>query len=146
MNGVGSCIHNLGRIAYRLGDLDTARELQLRSLDTMREVGARHGVPDALQALAEIACSRGNLPEAQSFFIESCARRRAMSDTGWQYAAALLRLGDVTLELAEVDAAKGYYRESLALFENLRDVESCKQVRERLESTSLSGDVYAHTS
>ena len=133
MNGVGACIHNLGRIAYRLGDLDAARALQLQSLATMREVGAPHGVPDALQALAEIGYSQGNLPEARAFLVEACAGRRAMSETGWQLAYALLRLGDVTLELAETEAAEGYFRESLALFEKMGHVEGCGWARERLE-------------
>ena len=56
-----------------------------------------------------------------------------MSDTGWQHASALLRLGDVTLELAEVEAAEGYYRESLALFEKDSHAGGCEQARVRLE-------------
>jgi predicted ATPase/class 3 adenylate cyclase len=133
MNGAGACIHNLGRIAYHLGDLDGARALQLQSLETMREVGAPHGIPDALQALAEIAYSQGNLPEARAFLIEACAGRRSMSETSWQLAYVLLRLGDVTLELAEVEAAEGYFRESLALFEKLGHAEGRERARGRLE-------------
>ena len=133
MNGAGACIHNLGRIAYCLGDLDAARALQFQSLATMREVGAPHGVPDAMQALAEIAYRQGNLPEAQSFFSEACARRSARSETSWQHAYALLRVGDVTLELAELEAAEGYYQQSLALFEKMGNAEGCEWVRGRLE-------------
>jgi tetratricopeptide (TPR) repeat protein len=133
MNGAGFCEHNLGRMAYHLGELDAARELQLRSMETMREVGSPHGIPDALQALAEIAYNQGNLPEAKSFLIEACARRRAMSDTCWQHAFALLRLGDLSLELKEIEAARGYYRESLALFEQIGHAEGCEQARLALQ-------------
>ncbi|MBN1876458.1 MAG: tetratricopeptide repeat protein [Anaerolineae bacterium] len=115
--GVAYCIHNVGRILYQLGEVDTARQLQLQSLTSLRDVGALHGIPDVLQTLAVIAHDRGNLQEAKSLLLEASTTRRAIGEVKSELASTLLHLGKVALELAEIEAAQGYFSESLALFE-----------------------------
>jgi tetratricopeptide (TPR) repeat protein len=133
LNGAAFCIYNLGRVAYRLGELDAARQLQIQSTETLRTVGASHGIPDALQALAEIAYRQGERAEARALLTEACATRRTIGEVGPPLAWALLRLGDLELELAESAAAQEHLAESLALFEALGDAEGRARASARLQ-------------
>jgi predicted ATPase/DNA-binding SARP family transcriptional activator len=128
VNGAAYCTYNVGRMAYWLGDWEIARQLQLQSLTLLREIGAVHGRPEALAALAQIACDEGALAEARDFLSEACATYRAMGAVGQPLAFALLRLGNLCLELADVEAARGYLEESLALFEQFGPPEGREQV------------------
>ncbi len=126
LNGAAHCIHDLGRIAFKLGELDKARLLYEQSLASLRDIGAPHGIPDALQALAEIAYVEGDRVKAKSLLMEACTTHRMIGELGWLLAFALLRLGNLCLELAEREAARSYIEESLDLFTEIGHEEGCE--------------------
>ena len=69
--GEAAYVAELGRVAWRRGDLELARRLLEESLQKFRQLGEKLGGAEALQSLGDVAASSGHTELAQSYYEES---------------------------------------------------------------------------
>ncbi|MEE8523830.1 MAG: CHAT domain-containing tetratricopeptide repeat protein [Thermoanaerobaculia bacterium] len=99
--------------AYRLhGSLEQAQELHQQALRLAREVDHRHGQAKALQGLALVANSRGELDRALSFFRQA---QEIFDHLGRADSAAsvLHNIGKLLIQLDEPEAALDHLQRAL---------------------------------
>ena len=84
----------LGEAYLQSGDLERARELATRGLETTRESGHRYATGEASRALGQIAQARGELAEAETHLLAALDAFTAIE--------ARVEIGRTRLALAEL--------------------------------------------
>ena len=105
--------HNLGIVAYELGDFDEAARVEGQALATARRVNSGFGVPYTLVSLGDVERARGNHAAAVASYQEGLELFRAMGYTSG-IVQALNGLGRTAWARGGAGSALGFYRRSLA--------------------------------
>ena len=113
--------NNLGDLALaQEGGLDRA-EAFFRKAQSLREsIGDQNGLVYTLMGLASVSQARGDLDRAEGLarqFLEQARRTRLRP----MEALALYNLGELNRAAVHYEAARGFYRQSLALHQELKD-------------------------
>jgi tetratricopeptide (TPR) repeat protein len=113
--------NNLGDLALaQEGGLDRA-EAFFRKAQALREaIGDQNGLAYTLMGLASVAQARGDLDRAEGLvrqFLEQARKTRLQP----MEALAIYNLGELSRTAAKYEAARGFYRQSLALHQELND-------------------------
>ncbi len=111
---------NLGLVAWKQGEFDTAESYFEESIALKRKLGDRHGEAKSLNNLGLVARKRGEMEAAESYYKESLALKRELGDRHGE-AKSLNNLGLVARKRGKSEVAETYYRESLALKRELGD-------------------------
>jgi tetratricopeptide (TPR) repeat protein len=124
--------NNLGDLALaQEGGLDRA-EAFFREAQALREsIGDQNGLAYSLMGLATVAQARGNLDRAEELerqFLDQ-ARKTQLRP---MEALAHYNLGEINRAAGRFETARGFYRQSLALHQELKDA--------LMESHSLAGE------
>jgi tetratricopeptide (TPR) repeat protein/predicted transcriptional regulator len=110
----------LGAVARKRGDLETATEYHERSLTLRRQIDDRHGEPVALKNLGSVAYKRGDLEAAEDYCEESLTLFRDIGDHHGEAMTELL-LGNIAIDRDDRGVAEERYEESLAGFREVGD-------------------------
>lgn len=113
--------NNLGDLALAQdGGLDRA-ETFYRKAQTLRDaIGDQNGLAYTLMGLASVSQARGELDRAEDLerqFLEQARKTRLRP----MEALALYNLGELNRTAIKYEAARGFYRQSLALHQELKD-------------------------
>jgi serine/threonine protein kinase/tetratricopeptide (TPR) repeat protein len=113
--------NNLGELALsQEGGLDRA-EARFHQAQAMRgAIGDQSGLAYTLMGLASVAQARGELDRAEGLmrqFLEQARKTRLRP----MEALAFYNLGEVNRAATRYEAARGFYRQSLALHQELKD-------------------------
>ncbi|HJW43790.1 MAG TPA: protein kinase [Geothrix sp.] len=113
--------NNLGDLALaQEGGLDRAEGF-FRKAQTLREAnGDENGLAYTLMGLASVSQARGDLDRAEGLerqFLEQARKTRLRP----LEALALYNLGELNRSALKFEAARGFYRQSLALHQELKD-------------------------
>lgn len=114
------CLHELGRLEYRQGDLERAKLRLLEALDIRREQSDTLGVAMTSHELARVFHKNGEYELARSTYLESLQLRRIASDLIGQQ-ATLHQLGLLAYDQGDYDTARRYYDECDELSRALND-------------------------
>jgi predicted ATPase/DNA-binding XRE family transcriptional regulator len=109
----------LGHIDHAVGNLTSARERHLRSLEIFRARGVPWGIGNALGGLAAVALATGDVQEADGLLIEATSVLRRAGPwflTPVMYLRSILAVGR-----GNADEAIALLRESLAHIRELQD-------------------------
>lgn len=114
-------LNMLGQIATWQGDRNSAQNLLRNSLTISRGIGDRSGIAHTLEKLANTLYGTfGEYDQDKALALEALEICRAMGRPDWT-AHTLDTLGFVTFCLGEYESSLAYYRESEALFSEIRD-------------------------
>ncbi|MBI1753999.1 MAG: protein kinase [Acidobacteria bacterium] len=113
--------NNLGDLALaQEGGLDRAESF-FRKAHALREaLGDQNGLVYSLMGLASVSQARGDLDRAEGLVRQFLDRARK-ADLRPMEALAIYNLGELNRAAGRYEAARGFYRESLALHEALKD-------------------------
>ena len=116
--GIATELSELGQLALRQGDYDTART-QLEEAVTLEQVaGDRWFAAHSIRSLGDIAWHQGDLARAQALYNESLALYRELGDT-LRASAALRNLGHIARDQGDYGEAAILFRRSLRLVHDL---------------------------
>jgi tetratricopeptide (TPR) repeat protein len=113
-------LNTSGTLAHYLGDDTAARSFHEQSLATMRKLGDRRGIGNALHSLGNVALDKCEFASAQTLYEESLAIRRELGDLVG-IAHLLHNLGSVAYDQGDYPAARALYEEALAIQRDLGD-------------------------
>lgn len=105
----------LGWIAYIQGDIDQARSLAQEQLDAARASGDRVVIA---RAMTDVVALEGDDAATLRCFEERLAVHREMGDR-LGVAVCLLNMGNLAMNLGQLDTAARYYEEGRDLFEQV---------------------------
>ncbi|WP_243305112.1 serine/threonine-protein kinase [Geothrix oryzisoli] len=113
--------NNLGDLALaQEGGLDRA-EAFFRKAQTLRQaIGDDNGLVYSLMGLASVAQARGELDRAEGLE-RQCLEQARKTQLKPMEATALYNLGEINRDAGRYEAARMFYRQSLALHEELAD-------------------------
>ncbi|GLH66137.1 protein kinase domain-containing protein [Geothrix edaphica] len=113
--------NNLGDLALaQEGGLDRA-ETFFRKAQALREaIGDSNGLVYSLMGLASVAQARGDLDRAEGLE-RQCLEQARKTQLRPMEATALYNLGEINRDAGRYEAARMFYRQSLALHQELRD-------------------------
>jgi tetratricopeptide (TPR) repeat protein len=103
--GIAGASHNLGAVAYLLGDYEAARDLRQEALTICREIGFRWGVADALRHLGDAHRRLGQDAEARQLYEESLALKRELGHRRG-LALVLSSLGSLEMDAGRLGRAR----------------------------------------
>jgi tetratricopeptide (TPR) repeat protein/predicted transcriptional regulator len=112
---------NVGAVAYRRGNLDTAVGFYTRARASYRDLSDRRGEADCYNNLGIISCARGNLDRAVAYYERSLIIAQDIDAPDYKQASYLNNLGHVALLRGDFDRAKIYLNRSLSLSYNIND-------------------------
>jgi predicted ATPase/transcriptional regulator with XRE-family HTH domain/Tfp pilus assembly protein PilF len=116
--GIATELSELGQLALRQGDYDTART-QLEEAVALEQVaGDRWFAAHSIRSLGDIAWHQGDLARAQALYNESLALYRELGDT-LRASAALRNLGHIARDQGDYGEAAILFRRSLRLVHDL---------------------------
>ncbi len=115
-HGYGNTLMNLGSAYQDLGDLDRAMRFYRQAIEVKEALGDEQGVAQTLFRIGAIERLRGDLSAA----LETVARSLAIHER----LATKAEIKDAQLELSEIYAAMGRYREALDAFRRHERVKS----------------------
>jgi predicted ATPase/DNA-binding SARP family transcriptional activator len=126
---VARCLNASGVLAHHQCDYPAARRLHQRSAVAFGQLGNRRGVATALNGLANVASSTGDLPTASKLYAEVIDIGRDLADQRI-LAASLMNLGVAmehqlfagTMHRDEAAQAHEVFREALYLHRELGDL------------------------
>ena len=126
---VTRCLNASGVLAHHQCDYPTARRLHQQAASGFEQLGNRRGMATALNGLANVAASTGDLPTANKIYLQVIAIGRDLADQQI-LAASLMNLGvgvlqqlfDGTLPANEALRAREALREALYLFREVGDL------------------------
>jgi tetratricopeptide (TPR) repeat protein len=126
---VARCLNASGVLAHHQCDYPAARRLHQRSVVAFEQLGNRRGVATALNGLANVASSTGDLPTASKLYAEVIDIGRDLADERI-LAAGLMNLGvlivqqlfDGTMHRHEAARAHEVFQEALYLHRELGDL------------------------
>ncbi|MEW5870595.1 MAG: tetratricopeptide repeat protein [Chloroflexota bacterium] len=110
----------LGKTAYRLGEITAARQHLENSLAISRQAGGLRIMGEALNTLADILCHLGDFDHAYLLFEESLS---ISQDLGDQYNLGVLlnNMGTVEQARQKFDAAERLFNQSLEICSQIGD-------------------------
>jgi tetratricopeptide (TPR) repeat protein len=106
----------LGMLAYRMGDMETAKRRFGESLSTARNLNDKAGMANALNDLGNVAQLEGDLEAACQYYNESLSLERKMGNAR-AVAVSLFNLGNSARRLGKLGDARALLEESLQSFE-----------------------------
>ena len=113
--------NNLGDLALaQEGGLDRADAYFHKALALRESIGDQNGLTYTLMGLASVAQARGDLDRAEGLVRQYLELARKTSLRPME-ALALYNLGELNRTALRYEAARGFYRQSLALHEELKD-------------------------
>jgi tetratricopeptide (TPR) repeat protein/predicted transcriptional regulator len=112
---------NLGAVAYRRGNLDTAVGFYTRARASYRDLSDRRGEADCYNNLGVIACARGNLDRAVAYYERSLIIAQEIDAPDSKQASYLNNLGHVALLRGDFDRAENHLNRSLSLSHDTND-------------------------
>ncbi len=116
--GIATELSELGQLALRQGDYDTART-QLEEAVALEQVaGDRWFAAHSIRSLGDVAWHQGDLARAQALYTESLALYRELGDT-LRASAALRNLGHIARDQGDYSEAGILFRRSLRLVHDL---------------------------
>jgi tetratricopeptide (TPR) repeat protein len=119
--GEAIVLNNLGDLALaQEGGLDRAETFFLKAKALREAIGDQNGLTYTLMGLASVAQARGDLDRAEGLmhqFLEQARKTRLRP----MEALALYNLGELQRTAIKYEAARGFYRQSLALHQELKD-------------------------
>ncbi len=108
----------LGNIATRRGNQDTAQARYEVSLQLYRALGNRWGESSVLNNLGTLVCERGDYDAAQTYLLTALALYRELGNRPGE-AKALNNLANVAADLHNYSTALQHYREALQIHQAL---------------------------
>ncbi len=121
--GIAESLLNMGWCRKYISQLEVSLYNLMDSLSIYQNIGDRHGISKALNAVGAVYFDLGNFDSALDFFIKSLDVSREAEDTRREI-AALNNIGEVHRERGRTDEALKYYFEGLALAEQMDDAET----------------------
>jgi serine/threonine protein kinase/tetratricopeptide (TPR) repeat protein len=119
--GESIVLNNLGDLALaQEGGLDQAESFYLKAKELREAIGDENGLTYTLMGLASVAQTRGELDRAEGLmhqFLEQARKTRLRP----MEALALYNLGELQRTATRFELARSFYRQSLALHEELKD-------------------------
>ncbi|WLT30548.1 protein kinase [Geothrix sp. PMB-07] len=113
--------NNLGDLALaQEGGLDRAESFFRRAQSLREALGDQNGLVYSLMGLASVSQARGDLDRAEGLVRQFLELARK-TDLRPMEALAVYNLGELNRTAGRYEAARGFYRESLALHEVLKD-------------------------
>ena len=109
------------RAARRNDRLDEARHAAWQALETAKANADGPGISSAQTMLGQVARDCGNAGEAISLYTAAAEGFRQRHATR-SLAHALRHIGDIHLDLQELDRAEPLYEEALQLYRTLKDL------------------------
>lgn len=116
----GNMLTELGHVAEARGDLDAAMTFFEQGLAQYQQGGEGAAVGRTLSSLGNLARARGDYTRAREYLEQALAWARKR-DFGFAIASGLVSLGHVACEQGDYARAATLYRESLALYQTLRN-------------------------
>jgi len=107
--------HDLGLVAYHVGDLKLAREYYERSLAYFIQSDFKAAASSVYVRLGDIARMEGDFEGAEEIYQKCLQIERVVSVNSRTLAWALLKLGFLTLNRGNINQAQSLFCESLAL-------------------------------
>ncbi len=135
--GVSRTLHNLGNVAYDLGDDEIARQLYQQSMDITREIGGQWGMAGAISRSEERESQAGEDKGEINALMRRLAQAQSAGDLS-EVAASYLALGDVVHTLIDYDQAMEFYTKCLELCQGLEIPADIIKVYSRLARTSTA--------
>lgn len=113
--------NNLGDLALaQEGGLDRAEAFFRKAQALRQAIGDDNGLVYSLMGLASVAQARGDLDHAE-ILARQCLEQARKTQLKPMEATALYNLGEINRDARRYDAARTFYRQSLALHEELAD-------------------------
>ncbi|WP_243382699.1 serine/threonine-protein kinase [Geothrix alkalitolerans] len=113
--------NNLGDLALaQEGGLDRAEAFFRKAQALRQSIGDDNGLVYSLMGLASVAQARGDLDHAE-ILERQCLEQARKTQLKPMEATALYNLGEINRDAGRYDAARTFYRQSLALHEELAD-------------------------
>jgi len=126
-----------GRLSWRQGDFQDAKQLFEESLVTWRIAGDKEGEANSLHGLARAALNLEDYVSAQTACEESLEIQRQLHNKQG-IATAINTLGEVARSLQDFEQAEKYYTQSLAIFREIGDTAASVSVLHNLAYTALN--------
>lgn len=115
-------LNNLGIVARRLGDYPKARTYAEEGLALARATANYQRQVELLNNLGTLAAVQGDLPAANYYF-SACLDLTAAGGDRHSTAHAMKNLARIRQQSGNIAGAEGLYRQALATFEELGDVD-----------------------
>ena len=112
---IASSLHNLGVTVQDQGNLDTAKQLYLRSLRIKEELGNKLGIVATMHQLGRIEEEQGNLEAAKHLYQSNLKLEEELGDNGGN-ARTLHQLAMIEERMGNLEAALKLYVQALAIF------------------------------
>jgi non-specific serine/threonine protein kinase len=112
----GRALVGAGNLAWRMGELDRARELYEDALSVLSRVGTDLQIGSVYLNLGNIAFGRGQNDEAERFYETSLGYYRRANSTVW-IAGCLTNLSVIALAREDVDRLEAMESEALRIYE-----------------------------
>lgn len=128
---LASATGNLGAVHRIHGDLTRAKEMYIRALELLEELGAKHGMAGQYGNLGNVYRVEGDLGRAE----EMCLRALSIfEELGAKHGMAKQygNLGVLYQQKGDSIKAEGYYRQALQLFQEIGAVDKIQWAQERL--------------
>ncbi len=126
-----------GRLSWRQGDFQDAKQLFAESLGLWRTAGDKAGEANSLHGSARAAVNLGDYASAQTSCEESLEIQRQLHDKQG-IATAINTLGEVARSQQGFAQAEKYYTESLAIFREIGDTAASISMVHNLAYTALN--------
>jgi non-specific serine/threonine protein kinase len=111
---IGSVLHDLGNVAFRLGDLDQAMTFQEQAAALHRETGEERGLSMTLEHLSRTVEALGDSVRARQLCEEALRVRRSLGDRP-RVATMLVRLAGLHRARGDLARARPLLEESMAI-------------------------------
>ena len=126
-----------GRLAWRQGDIQDAKQFFAESLELWRAAGDQAGEANALHGLARAAVNLEDYLSAKASCEESLEIQRGLQDKQG-IATAINTLGEVARAQRDFAQAEKHYTESLGIFREIGDTAASVSVLHNLAYTVLN--------
>lgn len=113
-------MHQLGNLAYQLGNYEEAERCYRQSLEIFKQSGDQSKMAISYHQLGMVAQDRGNDREAERRYLQSFHIKKRLDDL-WGMALSCHQLGMLAQEQGAYGEAERNYQASLQGFEWLRD-------------------------
>jgi len=134
-------LYGLGRLYLFQGDYETARNLNMESLQIKREIGDKRGIANSLNHLGIITHQQGLYDEARQLYTESLKIKREIGDKQG-IANSLNNLGLIAMSQGAYDEARQLYQESLKIKREIGDKRGIANSLGNLGNIALDQRIY----
>ena len=123
--------HQLGILAQRWGDYDTARKLYEQSLRIKEELGDRAGMANTYHQLGVLTQARGDYDTARTHYQQALTIFKKLDNRAGM-ASTYGQLGILAHDQNDYDTARTRYQQALTIFEELDDRASIATIYHQL--------------